>query len=112
MKVAVVGSRNLKVYDFSKFLPENTTEIVSGGARGIDICARNYAKTHGIKLTEFFPDYKTYGKIAPLLRNNQIVDYADVVLGFWDGKSTGTVYVIKRCKQKGVPFKLYKLKTM
>ena len=31
MKVAVVGSRNLCV-DISGYMPENTTEIVSGGA--------------------------------------------------------------------------------
>lgn len=110
LKVAIIGSRSLKIRDFTKFLPANTTEIVSGGARGIDLCARNYAITHGIKLTEFLPDYKTFGKIAPLLRNNQIVEYSDMVLGFWDGKSTGTANVIKRCRNKGVPFKLYKLK--
>ena len=40
MKVAVNGSRNLTVEDLGKYLPDETTEIVSGGARGIDICAR------------------------------------------------------------------------
>ena len=110
LKVAIIGSRNLKVNDFSKFLPSDTTEIVSGGARGIDTCARKYAKSNGIKLTEFFPDYDTYGRIAPLIRNDMIIDYADMVLGFWDGESNGTAYVIKKAKKKGVPFKLYKLK--
>ena len=40
MKVAVVGSRGLTVRNLKKYLPEETTEIVSGGARGIDRCAR------------------------------------------------------------------------
>ena len=35
MKVAVIGSRGLIVNDLGKYLPENTTEIVSGGAKGI-----------------------------------------------------------------------------
>ena len=40
MKVAIVGSRNLHVENLEKNLPKNTTEIVSGGARGIDFrCA-------------------------------------------------------------------------
>ncbi|MBQ8648757.1 MAG: hypothetical protein IJ470_01635 [Clostridia bacterium] len=43
MRVAVIGSRNLKVDDLSKYLPVSTTEIVSGGAKGIDTCAREYA---------------------------------------------------------------------
>ena len=34
MKVAVIGSRVLSVSDLSRYLPENTTEIVSGGEKG------------------------------------------------------------------------------
>jgi len=52
MKVAVIGSRNLVVDDLSKYLPADTDEIVSGGAKGIDACAAGYAKSHGLKLTE------------------------------------------------------------
>lgn len=58
MKVAVIGSRNLNVMELHLYLPKNTTEIVSGGARGIDSCAKNYAINNNIKLTEFLPDYK------------------------------------------------------
>ena len=69
MKVAVVGSRNLVVGDLSKYLPAETEEIVSGGARGIDSCAAEYAKSLGLKLTEFKPDYDRFGRGAPLKRN-------------------------------------------
>ena len=45
MKVAIIGSRGLSVTDLGRYLPKNTTEIVSGGARGVDkgVCfvARN-----------------------------------------------------------------------
>ena len=40
MVVAIVGSRGLCVTDLEKYLPEGVTEIVSGGAKGIDACAR------------------------------------------------------------------------
>ena len=102
MKVAVIGSRGLIVNDLGKYLPENTTEIVSGGAKGIDTCARNYALSHDLKLTEFLPEYNKYGRGAPLKRNLQIIEYADVVIAFWDGKSRGTKYVIDKCKKQGV----------
>jgi len=102
MKVAVIGSRGLTVNDLGKYLPEDTTEIVSGGAKGIDTCARNYALSHDIKLTEFLPEYNKYGRGAPLKRNLQIIEYADVVIAFWDGKSRGTKYVIDNCKKLGV----------
>ena len=100
MKVAVIGSRNLTVENLGQYLPEKTTEIVSGGARGIDTCAREYASGNGLKLTEFLPDYKRYGRGAPLKRNLQIIDYADEVLAFWDGQSRGTKYVIEQYKKR------------
>ena len=102
MKVAVIGSRGLTVNDLGKYLPEDTTEIVSGGAKGIDTCARDYALSHDLKLTEFLPEYSKYGRGAPLKRNLQIIEYADVVIAFWDGKSRGTKYVIDNCKKLGV----------
>lgn len=100
MKVAVIGSRGLRVDNLEKYLPKETTEIVSGGARGIDACAREYAVRNKIKLTEFLPEYERYGRSAPLKRNLLIIDYADYVLAFWDGKSHGTKYVIDNCKKK------------
>ena len=45
-----------------KFIPENCTEIVSGGAIGIDECAANYARKSRIKLIEFKPEYSMYRK--------------------------------------------------
>ena len=107
MKIAIIGSRNLGVIGLENFLPKNVTEIVSGGARGIDTCAREYAQIHGIQLTEFLPDYSRYGRGAPLKRNLEIIAYADVVLAFWDGTSRGTKYVIDNCKKQNVPIKVY-----
>lgn len=43
MKAAVIGSRNLNITNLAEFIPENVTEIVSGGAKGVDTCAREYA---------------------------------------------------------------------
>ena len=107
MKVAVIGSRNLTVEDLGKYLPEETTEIVSGGAKGVDTCAREYASAKGLKLTEFLPEYNRYGRGAPLKRNLQIIDYADCVLAFWDGQSRGTKFVIERCKAQGKPVRVF-----
>ena len=40
MRVAVVGSRTLTVPNLGDYLPANVSEIVSGGAQGVDQCAR------------------------------------------------------------------------
>lgn len=107
MKVAVIGSRGLLIEDLEKYLPEETTEIISGGARGVDACAREYALRHGLKLTEYLPEYSRYGRGAPLRRNITIIVNADLVLAFWDGKSRGTKYVIDSCKKRNIPVKIY-----
>lgn len=100
MKIAVIGSRNLIVNNLECYLPKGTDEIVSGGAKGIDSCAGAYALSHGLKLTEFLPEYEKYRRAAPLKRNLRIIDYADEVLVFWDGKSRGTKFVIEQCNEK------------
>jgi hypothetical protein len=109
MRVAIIGSRNAPadaVERIRKHLPPSTSEIVSGGADGIDTAAKELAKELGIPLKEFLPDYALFGKRAPLVRNDQIVDYADMVLAFWDGESRGTQYVIGEClkRQKRVVY--------
>ena len=50
MRLAVIGSRRLYVRDLGPYLPDNVTEIVSGGAKGIDGCAGEYARRNGILL--------------------------------------------------------------
>ena len=101
MKLAIIGSRELKIDNLEKYLPENISEIVSGGAKGIDTVAADYAKHHNIPLTEFLPDYARYKRGAPLKRNEQIAQYADAVLAFWDGRSRGTRYTVKYFEKIG-----------
>ena len=107
MRVAVIGSRGLQVNDLGKYLPDEVTEIISGGARGVDTSAREYAMEHGLKLTEYLPEYDKYGRGAPLKRNITIIENADLVLAFWDGSSRGTKFVIENCKKRNIPLKIY-----
>ena len=101
MKTAVIGSRGITDINLETYLPEGTDEIVSGGAKGVDTLAREYAVQHGIRLTEFLPDYSRYKRGAPLKRNEQIIEYADVILAFWDGQSKGTKFVIDKAEKSG-----------
>ena len=106
MRIAVIGSRTLRLENLSDYLPEGTTEIVSGGAKGVDADAKQYALENAIALTEFLPDYRRYGRGAPLKRNLQIIEYADMVLAIWDGKSRGTKFVIDQCQKKKIPVQI------
>lgn len=109
MKVAVVGSRSIRVENIGDYLPKDVSEIVSGGAKGIDFCAREYALKNGIKLTEFLPRYDKFGKNAPLMRNIEIIDYVDFVIAFWNGKSRGTQFVIENCIKRNKKIKVIEI---
>jgi hypothetical protein len=96
MKLAVIGSRSIKetkpVTDILERL--NTEVLISGGAVGVDTTAQRYAELAGIETVIIKPNYEKYGKLAPLKRNEEIVNTADIVLAIWDGKSTGTLHAI------------------
>lgn len=99
MKVAVVGSRGFDNYELMcDVLDKYTiTEIISGGARGADSLARRYATDAEIKITEFLPDWSK-GRRAGIDRNTDIVAAADIIIAFWDGKSSGTYDTIKKAR--------------
>ena len=101
MKLAIVGSRCINNIDIGTYITEIPTEIISGGAKGVDTLASQYAIKNNIKLTEFFPDYKRFGIAAPVIRNSQIVESCDKLIAFWDGKSRGTLSSINLAKKLG-----------
>ena len=48
MKVLVAGSRNIRVFDLSEYIPPETDLIISSGAEGVDSLAEQYADQHRI----------------------------------------------------------------
>lgn len=109
MKVAIVGSRSIdeKYYDnLYKTVPQGTSIIISGGAKGADMLAKAYAEENKIDYLEITPDYKKYGKSATIIRNKEIVSLADYVIVLWDGKSRGSSFVMKHCIDTLTPLKV------
>lgn len=108
MKLAIIGSRTCPTLDIEaqlKYIPDT---IISGGARGADTLAREFAQKHNLNLVEYLPEYDKYPpKIAPLKRNELIVDACDCLLAFWDGTSRGTKFTIDLAVKKGKPVKIY-----
>ena len=106
MKVAIIGSRSITSYPLEDVVPSDATEIISGGARGVDQLAREYAARHNLPCTEIRPDYQRYSRSAPLRRNEEIIARADLVIAIWDGSSRGTAHVIEHCKQLRKPLRI------
>ncbi|MBR2460768.1 MAG: DUF2493 domain-containing protein [Clostridia bacterium] len=112
MRIAIIGSRNItvKVADIGRHI-EGVEEIVSGGAEGVDSYAAEYAREHGIKLTVFLPEYQRYGRAAPIVRNKQIVDYADKIVAFWE-KFVIQLIIKQKIQEKSLKKERFQLQSL
>jgi len=110
MKTIVAGSREYNYYKIKEILSRinNITEIciVSGlddlGER-YAAAASLYAKENQIPTKLFPADWNKYGKSAGLFRNQQMVKYADQLIAFYDGVSSGTKDIIKKMIKQNKP---------
>jgi hypothetical protein len=100
LRVAVIGSRDIYIKNLSDYLPLNTSVIISGGAIGVDSCAKKYAFDHNIPYKEFRPNYKLFGRSAPIRRNIEIVENSDIIIAFWNMRSRGTKYTIDYARKR------------
>lgn len=98
MKLLITGSRNFDDYnvlkqaieEVQKLQNEKITMILHGGAKGADTLAQNWANENKISTQIIKPDYKKYnGKIAPLMRNKELIKLADCTLAFYTKNRTG-----------------------
>lgn len=101
MKIAIIGSRSLTDVDLGAYIEETPEAVISGGARGVDTLARQYAQERNIPLVEILPEYDRYGRRAPLVRDREIARQCDKLYAFWDGVSRGTIYTVRYAREIG-----------
>lgn len=101
MKLLIAGSRTINTFDLSEYITFDVDLIICGGANGVDRIAEQYADDNRISKLVLKPQYKIYGKAAPIKRNELMVDIADKVLVVWDGDSRGSEYTIHYAMKKG-----------
>lgn len=108
-RLAIVGSRDCPPIDITPHLPFVPDTIVSGGAKGVDTYAKEYAIKNNIPIVEYLPQYGKYGRQAPIMRNIQIVENCDFLLAFWNGKSRGTKFTVDYAIKRKVPYKVVRI---
>lgn len=104
MKTIIAGSRSINslnlVYKAVKDSSFIITEVVSGGARGIDSLAVVFAKQENIPYIIMRADWDRYGKSAGFRRNGEMANYAEALIAIWDGESRGTMHMINIAKER------------
>ena len=116
-KVAIGGCRYYTDYKLFKscldeILKDQKDEIIiiSGHCSGVDLMAERYAAESGLKAEIFYPEWEKYGRAAGPIRNKKMVEAANIVIAFWDGKSKGTESVIRYCEKTGKKCEIISIK--
>ena len=115
--LAIIGSRSISnrdivfniIYDYVNKITNkynvlfNRIVIITGGARGVDSIAEEWAKKNNLSCIIIKPDWSKYGKSAGFKRNINIIKPATAVLAIISGGSKGTLNSISLAKKMKKP---------
>lgn len=111
MKLIIAGSRDFHdhvlldscVRKLEQKLNRDVTEIVSGCARGADLCGEAFANRFDIPIKRFPANWKEHGKAAGAIRNTEMAEYGDAACVFRVNESRGSSDMIKKAERFGLP---------
>jgi len=115
MKVLVCGSRDWSWFDAKVIRRELSalpmgSVIIHGACRGVDRMADAIAKDLGLEVRAYPAKWRTHGKAAGPIRNQQMLDKEcpGLVLAFsYDlSKNKGTADMVKRAWSAGIEVKI------
>lgn len=122
MRVIIAGGREVPIdrgvamvilaIEQSGFTP--ITELINGGALGIDAAARTYwhRRFQSVKpefpLRTFHANWERYGKSAGPIRNREMARNADALIAIWDGVSRGTSNMIETANDFGLKVHIHR----
>lgn len=113
MKTIIAGSRSI-TYDHIVYIAvelspfgNKITEVVSGGAHGVDKLGELWAKDSNIPIKQFLPNWTKFGKGAGFARNLEMAMYADALIAIWDGYSKGTGHMIDSARARNLQIYLH-----
>ena len=97
MRLIIAGSRYTTTFteaDLARLeeIRPLVTEVVSGGAKGVDSLGEAWAKKHGIPVKRFPAQWGLHGRRAGPIRNRQMAEYADAVVLFPGGRGTTNMH--------------------
>jgi hypothetical protein len=96
MKLVIAGGRDIQVpIDFIEQARQlfglRPSEIVSGGASGVDRAAEIFSDKYNYPIKIFRAEWERYGRFAGPRRNKEMAEYGDALLLIWNGISKGSL---------------------
>jgi len=106
MKTIIAGSRDINdpahVVEAVFQSGFDITEVVSGGAPGVDKLGEDFAQVANLPLKVFPANWDQFGNPAGPIRNRQMAEYADAAIIVWDGYSSGSRDMLMVVRKNGL----------
>ena len=106
MRIVVSGSRTITdekaVEGILRQYISVKDEVITGGARGVDQIAHDFAHRYFNDTIVFEADWDKHGKAAGPIRNAAMMEDADILVAIWDGESRGTKSAIDEARKRRV----------
>lgn len=104
IRLLISGSKSFvnkeKIYQILNMFREiDNIHIITGGSKGTEEIAEEFADEYQLELTSIKPDWEENGNFAGYIRNEDLINLEpDFLVTFWDGDSPGTKDLIKKAK--------------
>ena len=111
-RVIIAGSHGFDDYTLfenrcnhflSKKIKTHNVIIFSGTSIRTTAFINQYSNEHNLIVVPFDAQWVRYGKNAGNISNEKMINCADALIAFWDGKSKYTAHLIELAKSKGLP---------
>lgn len=100
-------SKMVNVFDQASYALDMTfSNVIHGGAQGVDMMAGEWARSKGYPVDVFLPDWDQFGKAAGYMRNRDMVEVATAAIVVWDGRSKGTRHTLDLLDHHLTPYVL------
>ena len=115
MNIVISGSGSFDDYKyFQSMINEHLRHrdkkgivLVAGDGYGTDSMTNTFASRYHYEFKEFLTDKTLSGKRASMQKNMQMLDIADEVIVFWDGRSKGAAHIIGQSLQRKIKIKVF-----
>jgi hypothetical protein len=93
--------------EINKFIAEigAVEEIVAGGSTGVDMIAKMYAESKGLKYKEFAPNWQDDLNAAGMVRDTRMTEYGTHLLVLSNGVSKESRNLIAEAKKNNLVIK-------